>query len=639
MVYSNCRILSVPLSCSCNPHCRQHNYCIYTANQQYGNLLRGHRDCSLMTTWYHDFKKELISVISAFLLLPLFSNAVNFNRAFCRSNATSITDFPLSVPLTYLTPWVWDAIEDSERKTIDITIVSRRACWFNHTLWQLMNKELPQHSKHFAYGLSSNILVPSEEPLDYLVDPYSREREGLFQERLNCIYYKNGNPLPIAQERSQPVDGDEAWLMRSTVQIICPSPAMKFDQMRIERITIKSVNGSSVIPLESSHRDDLIISQSDSFPVCHAADFAKDIANTNTDKKGRYYGISVCTATGRINRSHMVEWIEYHKYLGVDHFYIYLTSPTAQHTINYAALSDYVKEGTVTIVPWGYQNCVRGMASGRGCHWASSSTARNETIFQPPRAIAQSAALGSCYSRFKRFTKYMIHIDDDEFVVLNSSISTSTKKRNFERRLKFKGALYDYANQMFLKNPLAAAIHFRPVGKHHCPSVESLGAKERTTQNNSFNASYSLDKLILPRIGVNLVSVLQFEYESKLLMRTDAVRMFFVHYLTQLEEPFKSYVPVLVNVNEGVLLHYKIAPIISGDIWGHYHIERNWTKESRECAEFKWLGGYKEDLKSGYYVPPEVQSTPIEHFIQRIGVNLLNILKVKYFLRMSETQM
>ena len=70
-------------------------------------------------------------------------------------------------------------------------------------------------------------------------------------------------------------------------------------------------------------------------------------------------------------------------------------------------------------------------------------------------------------------------------------------------------------------------------------------------------------------------------------MRTDAVRMFFIHYLTQLEKPFKSYDPVLVNVNEGALLHYKTAPIINGDIWGQYHIEKNFSKETLECLHFE----------------------------------------------------
>ena len=563
-----------------------------------------------------------------FLFLPLFYHATYSDGAFCRSNITSLANFPLPVPSTFLIPWVWDAIENTKQNTVDITVVSRRACWFNHSIWQQLNKELPQHSKHLGYGISSNILVASEEPPDFLVDPHRRNRDGLLQERLNCVYYNNGSLLPVARTRSQPVHGDAAWLQYSTIQIVCPSPAATFDEMKIERVTIKSINGSLVIPLESSLKEDLIVSMSDSFPVCHAAELAKAVVNTAVDRKGRYYGISVCTATGRINRSHIVEWIEYHKYLGVDHFFIYLTSPTAHHSMDYAALSDYVIEGTVTVVPWGYQNCVRGMASGRWCHWGLHSP--KGQVFRPPRAIAQSAALGSCYSRFKRFTKYMMHIDDDEFVTINSSIAKSTKKKRPGRRLKFKGALYDYANQMFSLNPHAAAISFRPVGKHNCPSAESFGEKEIANHDSNSN----LHKSVLPRIGVNLVSTLMTRHESKLLMRTDAVRMFFIHYLTQLEFPYKSYAPVVADVNEVTLLHYKVAPIVTGDIWGQLNIERNWTVESVECLQFKMSGGYKEDLENGYYHPSGNESLR-KYFIQNIGVNLKNILEVKYLVRMS----
>ena len=580
-------------------------------------------------------KRGLRWITSVISLLPLLSNASSLNGAFCSSNFTGIANFPLPVPSTDLTPWVWDAIESTELNTVEITIVSRRACWFNHSQWQRANKELPQHSKHFGYGLSSNILVNSEKPPDLLADPYLRDREGLFKETLNCLYYRNGRLLPIAQTISQPVNGDVAWLQYGTVHIICPSPGVKFDLMRIERVTIKSINGASMIPLESSRKEDLIVSTSDSFPVCHAAELVKDIVNTNMDNKGRYYGVSVCTATGRINRSHIVEWIEYHKYLGVDHFFIYLTSSTTQHSMDYAALSDYVIEGTVTIVPWGYQNCVKGMASGRWCHWGSDSNPRGE-FFKPPRAIAQSAALGSCYSRFKRFTKYMMHIDDDEFVAMNLFTARSTKKKRSGRRLKFKGALYDYANQMFSKAPLAAALHLRPVGKYNCPSVEPLGQKD--IANQDFNLNSTLHNSILPRIGVNLVSTSLSHFESKLLMRTDAVRMFFIHYLTQLEEPYKSYHPLAVDINEVALLHYKSAPVVTGDIWGRLHIEKNWTAETLECLDFKRRGGYKEDLVDGYYSLPNKQS-PRKYFVQNIGINLRKILEMMYLVRMSNVEL
>ena len=45
-------------------------------------------------------------------------------------------------------------------------------------------------------------------------------------------------------------------------------------------------------------------------------------------------------------------------------------------------------------------------------------------------------------------------------------------------------------------------------------------------------------------------------------------------------------------------------------------------------------GGYKEDLENGYYHPPGNGSLR-KYFIQNIGINLKNILEVKYLVRMS----
>ena len=577
-----------------------------------------------------------ILVLLLSLLLFMCPHAMISNGAFCRKNVTDRANFPLSVPKTFLTPWVWDAIENTMGKTIEITVVSRRACWFNHTQWEWAIRWIPKHSKYFAYGSKSNILVEPEEP----PNNSGRKAEGLYLERIDCIFYNNSNPTPIAKTKSQVINGNLDWLRYGTVQVVCPSPTTKYDVMRIERNTKNSDTGSSVLLLDSQSNS-LIRSISDEFPVCQMNELIKDIVYTNTDKKGRYYGISVCTATGRVNRSSMVEWIEYHKHLGVDHFFIYFTSLTIQHEVAYATLSDYIMEGIVTIVPWGYENCVRGMASGRWCHWRNASL---PVFFQPPRAIAQSAALASCYSRFRRFTKYMVHIDDDEFIVMNSSLANpkSTNNSGSRKKRKFQGALYEYANRIFLQNPKSAAIRFSPIGKYHCPSVEFLGEKEHMTQVLNESESSRLQKSILPRIGKYLVSQKQSVFESKLLMKTDAVRMFFIHYLSQLEAPYKSYDPIVIDMREVVILHYKIAPIITGDIWGQQLINRKWPKESRPCNDFKRSGGYKENIKNGYFQPtgedPDI--LPIPHntytFIQKIDIRSTEILEKNYLERMSK---
>ena len=110
-------------------------------------------------------------------------------------------------------------------------------------------------------------------------------------------------------------------------------------------------------------------------------------------------------------------------------------------------------------------------------------------------------------------------------------------------------------------------------------------------------------------------------------MTTDAVRMYCIHCLTQLEKSFKSYGPLLIDAKEVALLHYKIAPIVTGDIWGQLNIENNRTKEALECLDFRRYSGYTGDLQSGYYHSSNNQ-VPRGHFIQNIGVNPRNIIDV-----------
>lgn len=60
-------------------------------------------------------------------------------------------------------------------------------------------------------------------------------------------------------------------------------------------------------------------------------------------------------------------------------------------------LADYVHQGLLTVVRWPYQNCVRNMGSGRKVVLGAPLN----KVFTPPRAIAQTAALASCYSRWE----------------------------------------------------------------------------------------------------------------------------------------------------------------------------------------------------------------------------------------------
>ena len=97
-------------------------------------------------------------------------------------------------------------------------------------------------------------------------------------------------------------------------------------------------------------------------------------------------------------REHLVEWIEFHRLIGVQHFFIYDTTQISTAASLTQLLTDYIQEGLVTVIVWPYSNCVRRMASGDWILWFDKGE-KQQYGFQPPRAIAQSAALASCYSR------------------------------------------------------------------------------------------------------------------------------------------------------------------------------------------------------------------------------------------------
>lgn len=51
----------------------------------------------------------------------------------------------------------------------------------------------------------------------------------------------------------------------------------------------------------------------------------------------------------RIQGPRFFEWMEYHRSIGVEHFYVYLHHDTVNNTLS---LMPYIEAGLVTLVPW-----------------------------------------------------------------------------------------------------------------------------------------------------------------------------------------------------------------------------------------------------------------------------------------------
>jgi len=111
------------------------------------------------------------------------------------------------------------------------------------------------------------------------------------------------------------------------------------------------------------------------------------------------YGISVCQIF-KDEAPYLREWIEYHRLIGVEHFYLYDNNSTDGYE---SVLSPYIERGIVNLIPW-------------------------------PRQAAQVAAYEDCIRRFKDESRWIGFLDVDEFVVPVAARSFPEFLKRFSNR-------------------------------------------------------------------------------------------------------------------------------------------------------------------------------------------------------------
>jgi hypothetical protein len=72
------------------------------------------------------------------------------------------------------------------------------------------------------------------------------------------------------------------------------------------------------------------------------------LCQKNLDAAQKKYDLSIC-AIFKNEAKYLREWIEYHRLIGVDHFYLYNTGSTDPYR---QRLKEYVRRGIVTLVEW-----------------------------------------------------------------------------------------------------------------------------------------------------------------------------------------------------------------------------------------------------------------------------------------------
>lgn len=122
------------------------------------------------------------------------------------------------------------------------------------------------------------------------------------------------------------------------------------------------------------------------------------MAGVHVKVKRKLYDVSIC-AIFKNEAPYLREWIEFHRIVGVDHFYLYNNNSEDDFQ---SVLEPYVVSGLVTLVEW-------------------------------PHNHKQMECYMDCIARFRDEAKWIGFIDIDEFVVPKSTNHIYDFLRKFER--------------------------------------------------------------------------------------------------------------------------------------------------------------------------------------------------------------
>jgi len=121
---------------------------------------------------------------------------------------------------------------------------------------------------------------------------------------------------------------------------------------------------------------------------------AKTIGKQEVNKK---YNLSIC-AIFKNEAIFLKEWIEYHRLVGVDHFYLYDNGSSDSYM---DVVQSYIKEGIVTLIAW--PDLLNERAENHDAMWAlSTQTAAYENAARI-RAVNE--------------TKWLVFVDVNEFLI------------------------------------------------------------------------------------------------------------------------------------------------------------------------------------------------------------------------------
>jgi len=123
--------------------------------------------------------------------------------------------------------------------------------------------------------------------------------------------------------------------------------------------------------------------------------FLQSFILPKNSNKSKRYNLSIC-AIFKNEGKYLKEWIEYHRLVGVDHFYLYNNNSTDRSV---DVLKPYIKQNLVTLIHW--PDCLGKQSEEKAFIWALST---------------QTSAYENAVQLREKETKWLIFLDVDEFL-------------------------------------------------------------------------------------------------------------------------------------------------------------------------------------------------------------------------------
>ena len=283
------------------------------------------------------------------------------------------------------------------------------------------------------------------------------------------------------------------------------------------------------------------------------------------------------------------EWLEFHRLVGVDHVYLFDNSGAHTNETSLAQVASMYPD-FVTRIDWPATPCNNNPPMHDSCGERSS----------------QYAAENACRTRYAPFTKWIVSIDTDEYLV--PSTKDNLKDVLAEAEKGGTKILSFFSSRNFLR-------------RDKCETVESGLQK---LPNYTYLESYNCDSAGMPKSPWAMRA-------KKQVYISDYVLYHFVHFATMTQGMLETYAqaggnwsrrnggesaPIERRVNErteATMIHTKLVKWADTKDWRKYCIAENFVEKPRKrCwVAFPWPDGkrsfqgncYLNERVDQYWVP------------------------------------